>query len=799
MKRKKEHVKKRHIRKTNCVAESIPYESVYANGIIEVWPRHFSKSYWIPETNFKTLNDEEQWRMGETYAAFLSSFDAGTDIEITLYNRTIDLEKFREQVLIPVRPDKFNHYREKYNEMLSGKMAGAKNNLQTEKICTVTVEAVDIISANEKFAQIDTVVEENMTLMTRYAAQPMSLVERLEILNKIYNQENARPLYEQRMVNGHLSETFSLENCVAQGITTKEVIAPSSFDFKDSCPMIGESLVKSYFICTYPTWIRGTLLTDFADIPTNLLVSVHFHPMDQKSSIKMVTNKGVNISASIVEAQKRAAKSGYDTSLISPALMASKAETTGLLEDMTKNNSKLFTVNFIITLFAESAAAMSGFEEQLKLIANKNLVTVKPLAFQQEDAFNSALPLGYCHIYADRLMTSQSVASIIPFNVQEVRQMGGRYYGQNAISHTMILYDRTEAVNPNACILGMPGAGKSFSAKREMIDVLLSLDDEVYAIDPEAEYSVLADAFGGSVIKIANGSHVYINPFNLNIANTDDTGDPVKVKTDFIETVCEIMLGGKYGLSPIEKSIIDRSVMEIYQPYLKYLQRTGKNQDTRYAPTFLDFYNSLCAQMQIEAQNLALSLERYVKGALDVFSHATNVDIQNKFNVYDISHIGSGLKELGLHICLDNIGNKMIDNFAKSKRTWIYIDEFHLAMQKPTSAAYISQIWKRARKWNGIPCAITQNVEDMLKNEDARTVINNSSFVIMLGQSPINKQQLAQIYNLSPVEQKYISSAKPGMGLIRIGENIIPMDDTFPKNNELYSFMTTKAGERIRR
>ena len=193
--------------------------------------------------------------------------------------------------------------------------------------------------------------------------------------------------------------------------------------------------------------------------------------------------------------------------------------------------------------------------------------------------------------------------------------MGGRYYGQNAISHTMILYDRTEAVNPNACILGMPGAGKSFSAKREMIDVLLSLDDEVYAIDPEAEYSVLADAFGGSVIKIANGSHVYINPFDLNIANTDDTGDPVKVKTDFIETVCEIMLGGKYGLSPIEKSIIDRSVMEIYQPYLKYLQRTGKNQDTRYAPTFLDFYNSLCAQMQIEAQNLALSLERYVKGA----------------------------------------------------------------------------------------------------------------------------------------------------------------------------------------
>ena len=415
-----------------------------------------------------------------------------------------------------------------------------------------------------------------------------------------------------------------------------------------------------------------------------------------------------------------------------------------------------------------------------------------------EPGFNSSLPLGNYSLKIERLMNSDSVAGFNPFNVKELRQKGGIYYGLNASSKNMIIYDRTTDLNPNGCILGMPGAGKSFSAKKEIISVLLNpstANDEIYVLDPENEYGKLTEAFLGSEVKVANGSNIHINPFDLNIDNSEDAGDPVKIKTDFIETVCEIAIGGRYGLSPIQISIIDRCVMKIYEPYIEHLRKTGKTIDIEKSPTMEDFYEELLMQPQPEAQDLALSLERYVKGAQDIFSHKTNIEIDNRFTVFNIKDIGSGLKELGLHICLDHIWNKMIANKAKGKRTWIFIDEFHMLMQKPSAASYIAQIWKRARKWSGICTAITQNIEDMLKSEDSRTIINNSSFIILLGQSPINKEHLSNLLNISKEEQKFISSAKPGTGLLRIKDDIIPMTDSFPKNTELYKIMTTKPNE----
>lgn len=792
---KKEQPKSKQAK--NTIADSIPYLRVYKNGMIEVEEGRYSKSYRFPEVNFKTATDDDQRKIAEVYSGFLSSFDSGTDIEVTLYNKSIDIEDFKRQVFIPMKADQLNDYREEYNKMLLDKMSGAKNNLQIDKILTISIEATDQMAAADKFAQIDNTVTEQISMMTKQGVTPMTLDERLDLLNIIYKQDEARPLYEKRMIDGHISESFSIENCIQQGITTKDLVGPESMEFNSKCGKLGEYIVRTFYVSNYPTWIKGTVLTDFSAIPTNMIASVHFHPMNQDDAIKLVKRQGVNISSSLLEAQKKALNSGYDPNLISPDLLTANEEVKDLLESITRDNSKLFTTNFVISIFAKSDEEMKGYEEQLKMIANRNLLTVLPLTMQQEAAFNTALPLGNSQVYVERLMTSQTVASIIPYDVKEIRQKGGMYYGQNASSKNMILYDRTTDINPNGCILGMPGAGKSFSAKREMINVMLNTEDEIYIIDPEREYKPIAEALGGSIIKIANGSTVYINPFDLNLENKDEGGDPVKVKTDFIETICEIMVGGKFGLSPIEKSIIDRAVSSIYDPYVSHLSRTGMTHDFKNAPTLDDFYSNLCMQPQVEAMNLALSLERFVKGALDIFSHHTNVDITNRLTVYDIKDIGPGLKELGLQVALDNIWNHMIENHAMNKRTWVYIDEFYLMMQKPTSAAYISQIWKRARKWHGVPTAITQNVEDMLKSEDARTIINNSPFVLMLGQSPLNKQQLSDMMNISPQEQKYIASAKPGMGLIRIGDSLIPMDDTFPKNTKLYKIMTTKPEERL--
>lgn len=779
------------------VSGSIPYLRVYKDGMIEVEEGRYSKSYMFPEVNFRMAFDATQRNVANSYAEFLGKFDAGIDVQVTLYNKTIDVEEFQKQVFIPMKSDENNEYREEYNNMLMSKMAGAKNNLETKKILTISIDAPNQAEAANKFAQIDNNVTESMTEMTKQGVEPMTIMERLDILNEIYKQDNAKPLYEKRMIDGHMSESFTLENCVRQGITTKDVIAPDSMEFTSKEGHIGDSIIKTYYVSNYPTWIKATILTDFAKIPTNMLVSVHFHPMNQADAIKLIKKQGVNISSAMIEMQKKALQSGYSTDMISPELQNANEEVRELLEGISRENAKLFTTNFVITLFAKTEEDMKSYEEQLKMMANKNLVSVQPLSMQQENAFATALPLANNKVYVERLMTTSTVASIIPYDVKEIKQKSGMYYGLNAASKNMIIYDRLSAVNPNGCILGMPGTGKSFSAKREMVNVFLNTDDEIYIIDPEREYKPIADAFGGSIIRIANGSSVYINPFDLRLDNSDEDGDPVKTKTDFIETICEIMVGGKFGLSPIEKSIIGRSVINVYEPYLLHLQRTKRSQDISAAPTLANFYADLQKQPQPEAITLALSLERFVKGSLDIFAHNTNVDITNRLTVYDIKDIGSGLKELGLQIALDNIWNHMIENANKNKRTWVYIDEFHLMVQKPSSAQYISQIWKRARKWHGIPTAMTQNVEDMLKNEDARTVINNSPFLLLLGQSPLNKQQLSDMLNISPQEQKFISSAKPGMGLIKIADDLIPMDDSFPTNTKLYKIMTTKPEERL--
>lgn len=778
------------------LADSIPYQNVYDNGIIQLNETQFSKSYILKDTNFKTADKYTQAKIASQYGEFLGQFDAGVQVEITMYNKTADMDSFKSSILMDMQADNYNKYRNEYNEMLLDKMTIAKNNIEIIKIMTITVNSIDIIEATNKFVQIDNSVAEELVHLTGGNVEPMTTIDRLEVLNSIYKQDSYSPLYQKREIDGRVIESFSLENCAKQGITSKDVIAPSSLVFNNKDFEIGNCIARTYYVSNFPTWIRGTILTDFTSIPYNMLTSVHFHAMPQDKALSLLKRQGTNISASLVDNQKTASRSGYDASLVSPELQTASEDTSDLVQSISRENSRLFTCTFVITLFAPDKEALKSAEEQLKMVANKNLITVMPLNLQQELGFDTTLPLGYNRIYTQRLMTTESVSAIIPFDVKEVRQKKGIFYGLNASSKNMIIYDRCSNLNPNGCILGMPGAGKSFEAKCEIISNLLARpDDEIYVIDPEREYTPLANAFGGSVVKIANGSNVHLNPFDLNINNKGDDGDPIKIKSDFISTIMDIAVGGKWGLGPQKLSIISRCVLDLYTDYIKTLN--GKTIDTENAPTLKDFYEILCCQPEAEAKNLCLSLERFVSGPLDIFAHHTNLNIENRFTIFDIKEIGTGLKELGLQICLDHIWNKMISNKEKKKRTWIYIDEFYILMQNPNSAAYISQIWKRARKWDGVPTAITQNVEDMLKSEDARTILNNSSLVIMMGQSPINQKQLSDLYNISPAEQKYISSAKPGLGLVRIGEDNIPMNNVFPTDTLLYKIMTTKPQDQI--
>ncbi|MCC2254570.1 hypothetical protein LKD70_09095 [Ruminococcus sp. CLA-AA-H200] len=794
--RKAKKKEQMHIPKT--IEESIPYEAVYKDGIMEVRPGVFSKSYLLPEANFKTASTQNQWRIAGGYSEFISSLPQGTTAEITIYNKTIDIMQFQDKVLIKMAGDGLDGYRSEYNQMLVKNLSVAKNNLESIKILTLTIEDEDPLKAYERFGQMDHTVDEGIKSITQHPAEPMDTVDRLELLNSIYNQDSVVPLCQKRIYDGYESESFSLENLANQGITTKDLIAPSGMEFKSSDFMIGNMYARCYYISNYPTWLKASMMSDLSSLPANMIVSAYFNAIPDDEAIKLIRNQRTNIAAAILETQKKASRSGYDPSLISPDTQDAKEEAKELIDGLSKDNNRLFVTNIVITVFAATMEELGQFEKELKTLAAKCLVTIKPLSMQQEQGFNSSLPIGNNQLEIQRLMTSNSIGAIIPFNVREINQPTGIYYGLNAASRNMIFFDRKHSLfNPNGCILGMPGAGKSFSAKREIINVLLANpNDEVYVIDPEGiDYAPLARAFGGAEIKLAAGSNYRLNPFDLNLKNAEENENPVKLKTGFIQTICDIMIGGKLGLSPMDLSIIDKCATSIYDDYVNYLKMTGKDIDTEHAPTLLDFYNELMMMPSQDAQTLALSLERYVKGGLDIFSGHTNMEINNRFTVFNIRDIGPGLKELGLQICFDHIWNKMIQNKAEGKSTWIYIDEFYLMMNTQTSASYIAQIWKRARKWNGIPTAITQNVEDMMKSEEARTIINTSSIVVILGQTAMNRQQLSDMLNISTEEQRYINAAKPGMGLLWIENEIIPLNDSFPKDTKLYKLMTTKPSE----
>lgn len=502
--------KKTQKTKTNAMqfpqtnAESIPYKKVYKNGIFEIEDGVYSKTYKLPPLNFKTASTDTQQRIAEAWSVFLGSLPDDVTREITIYNQTIDIMRFQENIMIPMKADSLNGYRAEYNNMLLEKMSGAKNNLEAVKFITLSLPADDIEKATERFAQIDHNVIDQVSQITKNAPTILSYLDRLELINAIYNQDSTTPLYQKRVFQGQEVESFSLENCKAQGIDTKDVIAPSAITFERDYAILGNTYSRSYYISNFPTWVKGSLLTDLASLPKNMLVSAYLNTIPQDEAVKMIKRQSTNISSSIVDTQKRAAKSGFDASLISPDLQDAKEESKQLMDDMTKENAKLYVGSVIVTVFGATKDELEECDRLIKTVASTNLATIKPLYQQQETGLNTSLPLGNNQLELQRLMTSVTVSAIIPFDVKEIRQKTGMYYGLNASSRNMILYDRTTEMNPNGCILGMPGAGKSFSAKREMINVLLNTEDEVYVIDPEGiDYTPLAQALNGSVIKLA--------------------------------------------------------------------------------------------------------------------------------------------------------------------------------------------------------------------------------------------------------------------------------------------------------
>lgn len=770
------------------VQDSIPYKRVYddpaGGGVIETKDGLFTKSYLISDTNYSDAGDDKQEEILKTFEKILTSFSTDCVYEITVNNRNVDQEEFNKKVLIGYQNDKNDKLRAEHNELVLEKMQEGKNNLKSEKYLTIGVNCPDIDEALVKFASIEKELELKFKKINQIGLPALTLADRMEILHDIYNMGN----------EGDFAKFFDLNTIQAQGITTKDVIGPNSFNFKPSNYFqIDDRYARVIYLKSIPASLTSRMLEQITSIAANTLVSVYYDIQPQDKAVAFASAQVTNVGGEVIKAQKALSKAGADPNLISTKLDTARTDAKRMLTELTGENQSLFHVTVVMTIFADNKEDLELYTRQAMTRAREIVCKFEVLNSQQEQGFISTLPLGLNMIKSHRVMLTYDAATIQPFSTQELQIKNGFYYGLNQLSKNLIVYNRGISNNQNGVILGSPGGGKSFAAKMEMYQAFLNTHNtQIYVIDPEREYIPLANEFSGTVFSIVPGGTTHINPMDLDITK-DSEGDPFAEKVDFVISIVESMLGGRAELNGYLKSIIDNTLQQLYAPYIQELERTNKTIDVDRCPTLRDFYNALKARKEPEAKNLAASIQMYCTGSLSIFAHHTNIDTNNRFIIYDTSHIGTNLKELGMQVCLNDIWNRMIANSKRKVRTWFYIDEFYLLLHQPSAARYLQMVWKRARKWSSTPTGITQNISDLLASEEGNTILKTSDFALMLTQSFEDRLALAQIFNISEEQQEYITNAAPGEGLIYTSRSIVPFENHVPTTSPIYKLLSTKA------
>lgn len=778
------------------VQQTIPYKDAYENGVLQVGNGVFTKLFEFDDIPFKTQSDERQEEIYDAYMKFLNSIQPKEDIWFYFVNMREDAKDRLERISPIMRGDRYDVYRKEMTDMLRNKMATARNNITTKKYMLIRVEDDSVDKAMQRLSTLSAEMESIFRRITKHPLKALNLAERLELMNIILNSDEKNYWFEHD-ANGHVSVDF--KRMAKQGLTTKDIISPMSMKFNSNNFEIGERLGQSMLLENIANWMNTNFLSDLTDVNFECVIAMSIKSIPQTEGLKMVHNQSVNITAEVMQKQKGAMEGGFNPEFISADLKNAKNQIDALQEDMLNRDQKLFYSTVVLTHFAENKDLLKEHSNIIKNVGSKHMCAIRPLVMQQERGFCTSLPMGLNKLFADRLLTTESLGIFMPFNEAVQFDEGGFYYGINSVNKSMIVYNRLKGMNYNALVLGSSGSGKSFSAKREMISALLNTNADVFIIDPDGEYGTIADAFNGSVIKIAPGNHVNINPLDLDIDQSADSDlNPLTMKTDFVKGLLETMIGHGAQLTPPQKSIVDRCVQLMYRNYIAHLHDMPIGPDGRRptidkssCPTLQNLFDLLLEQPQPEAQQLALVMETYTTGSFDTFAHRTNVDTDARLVIYDIQDIGSNLKELGLKVCLNDVWNRMIANRRKGKWTFFYIDEFHLLMSNPSTSEFIKTVWKRARKFQGVPTGITQNVEDLLQSPDARAVINNTSFTMMLNQSAMDRGALAELLQLSENDLEYITNAEPGHGLIHTGKQTIPFEDDFPKDTQLYKIMST--------
>lgn len=757
--------------------QSIPFQRMFEDGTCRVRSGYYTRTIQFQDINYQLAQQEDKTAIFEEWCSFLNFFDSSIRFELSFMDLSTDTESFERSICIPFQRDGFDDVRAEYSQMLRQQLAKGNNGLTKTKFLTFGIHGDSMRQVKPRLEHIQNDLLNNFHRLG-VLAQPLNGAQRLKLMHDMFHMD------------GPSRFCFDWNDLAPSGLTVKDAIAPTAFAFKTSRTFqMGGIFGAVSFLSITASDLSDQLLKDLLDMDSSQIATMHIQSVDQNKAIKTVKRTITELDRSKIEEQKKAIRAGYDMDILPSDLATYGRDAKALLKELQSQNERMFLVTFLVLNTGRTEQELENNVFQASSIAQKHNCSLCRLDYQQEQGLMSSLPLADNQIEIQRGLTTSSTAIFIPFTTQELYQSGKEslYYGLNSLSQNLIMVDRKKLKNPNGLILGTPGSGKSFSAKREITNAFLVTEDDIIICDPEAEYAPLVQRLKGQVIKISPNSTQFINPMDIN-SNYSEEENPLALKADFILSLCELVVGGKEGLLPVEKTVIDRCVHLIYRRY--FADPRPENM-----PLLEDLYEALLQQEEKEAHHVATALEIYVKGSLNLFNHRTNVDVNNRIVCYDIKELGKQMKKIGMLVVQDQVWGRVTANRSAGRSTRYYVDEFHLLLKEEQTAAYSVEIWKRFRKWGGIPTGLTQNVKDLLSSREVENIFENSDFVYMLNQAAGDRQILAKQLNISPHQLSYVTHSGEGEGLLFFGNVILPFVDRFPQELELYRIMTTKLGE----